>query len=161
VEAHVEPRRGGSSGSRCRKPTLEDRLIARLLARWLDRELALGIGASLSEAHAARAEQLTGERTRRALARSLEKLVDHAEHPRSALLVAPCREQVRDAMPLIRSIAARLRSREPVDPRGVASLKKLLSDRSGPCYLRRGPDALTLALHDILESLDGEPAVRR
>jgi len=44
-----------------RKPTLEDRLIARMLARWLDEELARGMGASLSEAHAARAEQLTGE----------------------------------------------------------------------------------------------------
>ena len=32
-----------------------------MLARWLDEELARGMGASLSEAHAARAEQLTGE----------------------------------------------------------------------------------------------------
>ena len=41
-----------------RRPSVEDRLIARMLAPWLDRELAERRGGELSEAHAARAEQL-------------------------------------------------------------------------------------------------------
>ena len=48
---------------------------------WLDEELARGMGASLSEAHAARAAHLTGERARRAVARSLDTLVERAQNP--------------------------------------------------------------------------------
>jgi hypothetical protein len=143
-----------------RRPTLEDRAIARLLAPWLDRELADGTGPSLTAAHAARAKQLSGERTRRAVARSLEELVARAEHPRRTFVIAttlPCREQVREAAPLILSTAARLRSGEPVDPLVVARLKTLLSDRRGPCYLRSDPDALTVALKQIWESVGGRP----
>jgi hypothetical protein len=143
VEAEPKPSPAVTAGQ-CRhgEPTLEDRLVARMLAPWLDEELARGIGASLSEAHAARAEQLTGERARRAVARSLDRLVDRAQNPRPAALiplVPPCREQVRDAMPLILKIRSLLVSGEPLAARGIASLKKLVSDRCGPCYVRSGP----------------------
>ena len=142
---------------RHRKPTREDRLIARMLAPWLDEELARGIGASLSEAHAARAEQLTGERARRSVVRTLDRLVDRAQHPRPAsLLVQPCPEQVRDAMPLILSIRSRLLSGEPLATRGIAQLKTLLRDRSGACYTPSGEGALTLALQEVSELLGAE-----
>jgi len=66
VQAEREPSpKPSAGGRRHRKPTLEDRLIARMLAPWLDEELARGMGASLSGAHAARARQLIGERSRR------------------------------------------------------------------------------------------------
>jgi hypothetical protein len=136
-------RRGG--------PTLEDRLIARMLAPWLDGELARGLGASLSKAHAARAEQLTSEGGRRKLARRLDKLVDRAQNPRPAgpIPVLPlCHEQIRDAMPLILAVRARLLSGWPVTAQGIAYLKILLSDRRGPCYARSQRDALTVALQD-------------
>src|SRR5690348_15414632 len=115
----------------CRKPTLEDRLIARMLARWLDAELARGVGASFSEANAARAQQLIADRKRRALALRLDRLVDRAENPRPAFLIAaraPCREQVRDAMPLILALRSRLLSSEPLAVQGIASLKTLLNN---------------------------------
>jgi len=141
----------------CRKPTLEDRLIARVLARWLDAELARGVGASFSEANAARVQQLTAARKRRALALRLDRLVDRAENPRPAFLIAaraPCREQVRDAMPLILALRSRLLSSEPLAVQGIARLKTLLNNPYGPCYVAGQRDALTVALQEISESLD-------
>jgi hypothetical protein len=141
----------------CGKPTLEDRLIARMLGRWLDVELARGLGASFSEANAARAQQLTSERARKAVARTLDRLVDRAENPRRASLIghpAPCREQVRNAMPLIHTFRSRLLSGEPLAAEGIARLKVLLAYRRGPCYVPSGPDALMAALQDIGRSLD-------
>jgi hypothetical protein len=151
----IEPRQSlavTAGKRRCGKPTLEDRLIARLLARWLDEELARGVGASLSEAHTVRAEQLTSEGGRRKVARRLDRLVDRAQNPRPAALIPvlpPCREQVRAAMPLIVAVRSHLLSEEPVTARGIARLKILLSDPRGPCYVRSQHDALTVALQDI------------
>jgi hypothetical protein len=148
---------GTARKQRHRKPTLEDRLVARMLARWLDEELARGMGASLSEAHAARTKQLTGERTRRALTVRLDRLVDRAQNPRPAVLiptVSPCTEQVRDAMPLILSIRSRLLSGEPLAAQGIARLKILLGDRRGPCYVPSEQCALTVKLRTISELLD-------
>jgi hypothetical protein len=145
-----------ASGSGRRKPRLEDRLIARMLGRSLDRELASGVAARISEAHAARVGQLTAGRTRRAVARSLDRLIEQAEAPASRFQItaAPCREQVREATGMLRATATRLRSAELLDARGIARLKTLLSDPLGPCYAESGPDALALALHDIAKSLD-------
>jgi len=103
LEVEPKHRLAVTSGKRrCGEPTLEDRLIARMLAPWLDEELARGLGASLSMAHAARAEQLTSEGGRRKLVRRLDKLVDRAQNPRPGgpiPVLTPCHEQVRDAMP--------------------------------------------------------------
>ena len=148
-----------TGGSRRRKPTLEDRLIARMLGRWLDEELARGMGASLSEAHAARAEQLAGERARRRVARALDRLVDRAQNSRPAYpspLLPPCPGQVRDAMPLILSIRARLLAGQPLAAPGIARLKTLLRDRSGACYTVGGERALTAALREVSELLGAE-----
>jgi hypothetical protein len=134
---------------RRRKPGFEDRLVARMLAPWLDRELADGAEASLSSAHAARAEQLVGPRVRCAVARSLESLLDQAQRPRPAApkaTISPCREQILEAAPLLASTVARLRSEEPMEARAVASLKLLVGDRRGPCYRPSRPDALAVAL---------------
>ncbi len=142
-----------------RKPTVEDRLIARMLAPWLDEELARGIGAPLSEAHAARVGQLTGECARRRVARTLDRLVDRAQNPRLAYLrplLRPCPEQVLDAMPLIVSIRSRLLSGRPLAAQGMARLKTLLRDRSGAWYPASGKGALTMALQEVSELLGAE-----
>jgi hypothetical protein len=141
---------------RRRRARLEDRLVARLLGPCLDRELADGAAASLSKAHEARAEQLVSPRMRRAVARSLAKLLDLAQTSRRAASIAtipPCREQIIEAAPLIASTVSRLRSGEPVDARAVAKLKLLVGDRRGPCYRRTGPDALGVALREISDAL--------
>src|SRR6202008_2253547 len=107
LDRSVMLRRGQHSP---RKATLEDRLIARMLAPWLDRELAdcalanrgLANRRGLSEAHAARAEQLMSEHTRTSLARTLDRLVEGAESARPPSRLAgipPCRDQVQEAVP--------------------------------------------------------------
>jgi hypothetical protein len=134
--------------------------MARLRAPWLDGQLATGTEPWRSPVHAARALQLTSARSRRSVARSLEKLVERADEPsapyRSAV-VPPCRRQVREARPLLLLLAARLRGNDPVDPRGVAALKSLICDGAGPVYAGGRPDALRARLESItpaLEALD-------
>jgi hypothetical protein len=124
---------------RSHQPTMEDRLIARILAPWLDRELAEPGGPALSQAHAARAVQLTSERARTSLARRLDKLIERAEP-----------DEIPDAAPLIASLAARLRSKDVVDARGVARLKTLVSEQAS----RSRRNALAAALHEASELLE-------
>jgi hypothetical protein len=146
----------GVGRSRGRKPTLEDRLVARMLAPWLDREIADRVGTSLSEAYAARAEQLTGQRSRRAVARSLDRLAGRINDPGPGSRTVTGRlrrEEVLKAMPVIVSIRACLCSTEPLNARGVARLKALLSNREGPCYVSSAPAELTAALREVSESL--------
>ena len=133
-------------------------LLARLRAFWLDRQLAAGVVPWHSKVHAARSLQLTSDRSRRALACSLEHLVEQADGPpvhwRSAA-VLPCRPQVSEARPVILAIAARLRATAPVDARGMARLRLLLTDGAGPCYTPSGrPDALAVELQTVDRWLD-------
>jgi hypothetical protein len=135
---------------------LAARLNARLHAPTLDRELASGIAPWRSPPHAARALQLTRERNRRGLARSLERLIEQAHEPRGlyrGAVVEPCREQVLEALPVMLSVAGRLRSVDPIDARGIARLNILLSDGSGPCYVRIQRNALNNALQEISQWL--------
>jgi hypothetical protein len=150
-------------GSRRPKPTLEDRVIARMLARSLDRELAAGVSAWVSGAHTARSGQLTTDRTRHAVANDLDRLIKQAAAPASRLQVtaAPCRDQVRQATDKMRTIAARLRSADPLDPRGIACLRTLLSDPAGPFRTPGPAGALTFALRDVSELLELSAAERR
>ena len=96
--------------------------------------------------------QLTSNRSRQSLARSLELLVERAEQRAPSGMsaaVAPCREQVRNALPEIRAISGRLRTAEPVDARGVAMLRAVLGDGGGPCYVRSHPASLTVRLREV------------
>jgi hypothetical protein len=122
-------------------------LAARVRAASLDREFTSGIAPWRSPLHAARAIQLTAPRSRRSVARSLERLIEHAERgPAITAAITPCRTQVSEARPAILRTAARLRSDAPIDARGVARIRALLSDGAGPCYVPSTPQALTAAL---------------
>lgn len=158
-DAQVLMPRWFSRPTRDRRPHWDDRIVARLLAAWIDRELAEGATTWSTVAHAARAVQLTNPRSRRSLARSLEGLIDRAEEPpapfRSAA-IPPCREQVRHALPVILTLACRLRDRAPVDAHGIAQLRQLLSDGDGPCYTSIHPEALTVALEKVSRCLGVE-----
>jgi hypothetical protein len=130
--------------------------VARLLAPRIDHDLARGALSWSTVTHAARAVQLTTGRSRHSLARSLDALVERAERPAPSGMsaaIAPCREQVRNALPEIRAISAWLRTAEPVDARGVAMLRALLSDGGGPCYVRTHPAALIVRLQEVSRCL--------
>ena len=130
------------------------RIVARILAPRIDRDLARGAPSWSTVAHAPRAVRLTGSRC--SLARSLELLVEHAGQParlRRTVAILVCREQVRDALVEIMAISALLRSGQPVDARGVAMLRGVLTDGSGPCYVRSHPAALSGALQEVSRCL--------
>ncbi len=126
------------------------KVTALLSAPRLDRQLASGVPSWRSSRLAARAVRLTSARQRAGLARSLEQLAEHAEQPANARTpaISPCREQVRDALPEIMAITARLRSAQPVDARGIAILRALLADGAGPCYQHSRQHALTEELQE-------------
>jgi len=131
-------------------------LVARVISRRIDGELAAGALSWASPVHAARALQLTSRRNRLTLARSLERLLRDARRPRPSYctaVVAACRPQVREARGTIRELASRLRSDEPLDARGAASLTLLLTDGGGPCYAE-GQQSLVSALEEVSEWLE-------
>jgi hypothetical protein len=133
-------------------------LFAHLRAPWIDRQLTRGVASWHSPTHAARALQLTNRRRRCVLAAGLERLAADAARPplrsHRAPVIAPCREQVQAALPLILAIATRLRADGPVDARGVAGLRLVITDGAGPCYSRIYPGALTDALEPVSQWLD-------
>jgi hypothetical protein len=152
--AHLSPRRavGRRRGADRLAP-----LLAHVRAARLDRQLATGTESWHTPVHAARSRQLTSERTRRALARSLERLVEQAEEPPRlgrAAIVFPSRARVREARPVMLTLAARLRGSAPVAPRAMAALRDLLCDGAGPVYTRGDPNALKRRLHAIETWLD-------
>jgi len=131
-------------------------LRARLRAPRLDRQLSSGTVSWRSPVHGARSLQLTSDRRRRRLALSLERLLDVTERPPAfrGSVVPPRREQVRNAKPQIVAIAGRLRSRAPVDARGVAYLRELLCNGDSPVYTRSPAGALAVELHAVSEMLN-------
>jgi len=155
THASITPRSPRRAAAR--PPGLPDRFAARLHAWRIDRDLAAGEVPWSTTAHAARALHLATDRRRRALAGSLEGLVERSQRPPSLLRstpVEPCREQVRDALPTIMEIASRLRDGAPLNPRGLAALRVLLADGCGPCYTASRLDALTVAAEQVREWLD-------
>jgi hypothetical protein len=139
-----------------RRPGCIASLSARVRALSVERELAAGTVSWQSTVHAARSLQLTGARSRHRLAAALERLIDDAARPAGrspSAAIPPCRGPVREAAPLILSIARRLRSSEPVDARGVAMLRTLICDGAGPCYADCPPGTLSAALRVARRSL--------
>jgi hypothetical protein len=53
---------------------------------------------------------------------------------------------VREARPLLLTLAAQLRAEHPVSPRGLAAIRCLLVDGAGPVYAQGDPETLKLRL---------------
>jgi hypothetical protein len=106
--------------------------------RWsLTRELAKGADPASSPALTLRAEQLTADRTRRALARSLRHIVHEARNPapRRYTFGLVRRAAVIDATDAIDVLVKRLRSPEPIAAEGAALIERMLSDSGwSPLY---------------------------
>ncbi len=134
-------------------------LLARVRAPSLDRQLAAGVEPWRTPTHAARSRQLTSDRARRSFARSLERLVETVDAPRTPFLsaaVPPSRARVREARPQLLTLACRLRGNAPVDPRGMTALRELLADGSGPIYTPGDPATLGHRLQTIEDWLDAQ-----
>jgi hypothetical protein len=117
------------------RPSVVARVIARLRADKFDHQLAVGVPAPAGSALAAHQARLTSTIEREAIARSLRQAV-HDSHTgdvfSSRIPVHP--KNIAAAEDLIDTITLRLHSPQPVNARGMARLRRVLSDGSGPLY---------------------------
>ncbi len=118
------------------RPSLAARLTARLLAGRLDRLIAVGVRASAGNALAVHEARLRSTAEREAIARTLRYALRDA---RVGGLVLSSRMPVHvgnvtSAEELIDRISLRLHSPRPVNARGMARLRRILSDGTGPFY---------------------------
>jgi hypothetical protein len=110
-------------------------LIARLRADKFDHQLAVGVPVAAGSALAVHQARLTSTAEREAIARSLRKAVSDAHSGAvfsSRIPVHP--RNIAAAEELIDRITLRLHSPRPVSARGMARLRRVLSDGSGPFY---------------------------
>jgi hypothetical protein len=63
------------------------------------------------------------------------------------------REQIHSAIPELRQLADRLEAFEPLDVRGIARTRLLLTDPAGPLFYRRRADGVSAAVEAALEAL--------
>lgn len=118
------------------RPSLKSRLTARLRAGRLDGLLAVGVPAPPGSALAAHEARLTSTAEREAIARSLRASVADARG-RGLLLssrVALHVPNIAAAEDVIDAVALRLHSPRPVSARGMARLRQILGDGTGPLY---------------------------
>jgi hypothetical protein len=135
-------------------------LIVRWQAPRLDRDLAAGVSLRSSAAHELRAVRITGRSRRTSLARGLVRVLRSASDSRARFTaaVAPDRQAVLAARPVIEAVERRLRSPEPVAARGVAMLAELLTEPTSPLYRSGDPGALGSRLRAAAAAL--EPGTR-
>ena len=115
---------------------MRSRLTARLLAGRLDRLLAVGAPAPAGSALAAHEARLTSSAEREAIARSLRATVADARG-RGLLLSSRVPLHVPNiaaAEDVIDAVTLRLHSPRPVSARGMARLRQILGDGTGPLY---------------------------
>jgi hypothetical protein len=115
------------------------RVRARLFPGRFDAELADGERVAAGSATAVHAQRLVSVRERETLARSLRQcLQDAREGDDSAVMfssrVRVHRRNVLAAEDLIDAVTMRLHSPRPVSPRGMALLRRLLTDGGSPLY---------------------------
>jgi hypothetical protein len=117
------------------RASLVARVIARLRADKFDDQLAVGVPAPVGSALAVHQARLTSTAEREAIARSLRVAVRdaHAKVAFSSRIPVHPRN-VAAAEELIDRITLRLHSPRPVRARGMARLRRVLSDGAGPLY---------------------------
>jgi hypothetical protein len=133
-----------------RRAGLRDRLTARLRAHALDRELARGVAPESCGALTLRARTLIGPSARAALARQLRRVVRDARGDHVWL----SRVAVRRVAHELDVLADRLDAPGPVDVRGVAEARLLLTDGTGPLYLRGATEELHARVASALGRLE-------
>jgi hypothetical protein len=132
-----------------------DRLAARARASALDQQLAAGASPDTTVTVALHAGRLCRPAQRRLLARSISRIVKAADAPPGRRLRIPVsRVAVSQARAELAAVAGRLSASGPVDVHGVARVRALLSDGTGPLYQSAPPRRLQDELADVLAALD-------
>ena len=134
---------------------LWDRVRARLRTSALDEQLAGGVSPESSIALALHAGHLCRPQQRRLLARSLTEIAMSCEAPTPRRLKAPvCHHGVTRARAELAAVVDRLAAAGPVDVRGVARIRNLLADGTGPLYRESRPAHLRDELRAALRAMD-------
>jgi hypothetical protein len=141
---------------RCCQSSPRMRLAARLRAPYLDAALAAGASPDSSAPLSLRAHALVSAKDRRKLSRELLHILHKAEQSQSPFdpTVPICRRKILKARDLFRELADRLQDRDPVTTRGVAQVRVLLRDGSGPLYERPFADDLRDPLQAAIAALN-------
>jgi hypothetical protein len=129
-------------------------VTARLRAYQLDRQLAVGVPAPARSALAVHQARLVTVAEREAIASTLRQALDDANAGAAPLSsrIPLHPTNIVAAEDLIDAITLRLHSQRPVNPRGMARLRVVLSDGSGPMY-RSGRGDLSGRLGAALAAL--------
>ena len=143
------------AGLGLRRVRMRDRLLARIRVAALDAELAAGASPESSVVLALHAVHLCGPSQRRLLAGSLRRIAASADAPTRSRLKAPvCGPAVRHAGTELQAVIDRLVAAGPVSVRGVARVRCLLADGTGPIYRKSAPDRLRSELRSALALMD-------
>ena len=136
------------------RPSVRARMTARLRAARFDRALAVGVPAPAGSTLAAHAARLTSVAERHTIARALRRAVRDAKDTRATQSgrVPMHRANIASAEALIDEVTLRLHAPHPVSARGMAQLRQLLSDGTGPLY-RYGSGDLAGRLGAVLAAL--------
>ncbi len=129
----------------------------------LDRQIAVGGACAVSAALELRARQLSSPRIRLQLARNLRGVVEYVDRrgSRPALsAVVIDRHAVASGRHAILGLAERLEAEDPVSPRGVVLVRRLLSDGLGPLFNRNSQQTVIQAVWNIVEALEQRDATR-
>jgi hypothetical protein len=142
---------------RARRARLSARVAASLLGGPLDRALIAGADPCSKPALAARAAALTSEGARFALAGGLDTVLAAAQEPPRRMRLRPRHAAILANAALLRELATLLRGSAPVYAPGVALLRRLLCDGTGPLYAGRDGTALQSELRRARDVMRGAP----
>jgi hypothetical protein len=133
-----------------------DRLLARVRAPSLDRQLAAGRPPESGPALAIRARQIISPAARRELARHWEHVLDLALRPPVPLTRRGplCRGRIAAAERDAQEMLAVLTGPQPIAARGAAMASVLLSDGTGPLHNRRSPADLAAEVRQATRQMD-------
>jgi len=117
--------------------SLTARLTARVCAGRYDDQLSSGFTGKPGSPLAIHATRLESDRERHCIARTLSRFLTDAHEGRVWITprVPVHAANIRAAEATIHEVIERLLAPRPVDARGVARLRRLLSDGAGPLYL--------------------------
>lgn len=118
------------------RPSVTARMTARLRAGRFDRQLAVGVPAPAGSALAVHVARLTSQAEREAVARSLRQAVRDARAGGTLMSsrIPLNLSNIVAAEELIDAVTLRLHTPRPVNARGMARLRQLLADGTGPMY---------------------------
>jgi hypothetical protein len=129
-------------------------LIARARGPALDRRLAEGAAPESALDLAIRADLLARPEQRADLARDLDQLAVTARMTPSKAHVRLCRRRIGEAGAELAALSRQLSDPGPVSVRGVAMIRLLLRDGTGPLFQPGSRIDLRLFLHTALAALD-------